>query len=128
MKYANIEKESFKDLFIKRFSQKKWDDFENLIIKLYRDCLSHKFNAAHTHIFECDAYNKVCYDANSPDYAQIIGIMQGVCYYGLGYKDLGACNIETTPRYWLQNIEHHLGIEEYNDRKAKGLLPKKKKT
>ncbi len=127
MRYANTEKESFKDLFLKRFSQKKWDDFENLIIKLYRDAVSHKFNAAHTHIFECEAYNKVTCSANSPDYAQIIGVMQGVCYYGLGYKDLGACNIETTPAYWRDQIEHNVGIEEYKDRKAKGLLPKKRK-
>ena len=86
------------------------------------------FNKDNTSIIECEAYSKVSYSANSPDYAQVIGAMQGVCYYALGYKSLGACNIETTPRYWLTNIEHNLGVEEYNMRKAKGLLPKKKKT
>jgi hypothetical protein len=127
MRYANLQKETFKDIFLKRFSQKKWDDFENLVIKLCKDCLSYKFNKDKTSVYECEEYNKVMYNANCPDYAQIIGVMQGVCYYGLGYKDLGAINIETTPRYWLEQIEHHLGIEEYKDRKAKGLLPKKKK-
>lgn len=121
--------ESFKDNFIRHFSQKKWDDFEDLVIKLVKDSLSYTFSKEKTSVFECEAYNKVTCHASNPEYAQVIGVMQGVCYYGLGYKDLGAINIETTPRYWLEQIEHHLGIEEYKMRKDKGLLPipKKKK-
>lgn len=127
MRYANLEKETFKDVFLKKFSQRKWDDFENLIVKLIQDSLSYTFSKDSTSVYECEEYNKIMGSANNPEYSQAIGAMQGVCYYGLGYKDLGACNIETTPRYWLDNIIHNIGIEEYKDRKSKGLLPKKKK-
>lgn len=116
----------FKDRFLKKFSQKKWDDFEKCITSLIRDGVNPSFdnNAKHTTIIqrEDDKESYVALNGNNPEYSQAIGIMQGVCYYGLGMKCLGADNITGTPKNWLTTLCYETGKSEYRRRKINGLL------
>ncbi len=116
----------FKDRFLKKFSQKKWDDFERNITHLINDSVNPEFaiNQTYTTIIkrEDDKESCVAINGNNPDYSQAIGIVQGVCYYGLGMKSLGADNITGTPKNWLTTLCYETGKSEYRRRKINGLL------
>lgn len=119
----------FQDRFLKKFSQKKWDDFEKVVTKLIRDAVNPNFciNEKANSVIVCqgDEESFVSIGGNNPDYSQAIGIVQGVCYYGLGMRSLGADNINGTPKNWLSTMCREFGKAEYRRRKENGLIDKK---
>lgn len=42
---------------------------------------------------------------SDPDYSQAFGILQGL-YMSKNMDCAGACNVETTPRYWFEQLEN----------------------
>ena len=60
---------------------------------------------------ECEATIRP--SINDADYCHAFGIVQGICYYALGYKWLGADNEEGSPKNWIRTIESEVGKEAY---------------
>ena len=86
----------FKATFIKRLSQKKWDDFEKAMRTLLKDAVA-EYKGDKRQIMD-NAYlygtPVILPHVNDSDYCNAFGILQGVAYYGLGYKCLGAAAYE----------------------------------
>lgn len=104
----------FKTLFIKRLSQKKWDEFEKVVRKMMTDAVS-EYKGSRRCILDmipgCTATIRP--NVNDSDYCQAFGIVQGVAYYALGYKWMGADNEAGTPKNWIRTIEEEVGAEAY---------------
>lgn len=126
MSYDPEANPPFQDRFVKRFSQKKWDDLEKSITGLVRDALNpdYKTNDSANTVIVCtdDEESFVSIGGNNVDWTQALGILQGVCYYGLSMRSLGADNIKGTPKNWLSEMCRNMGKIEYKRRKEKGIV------
>jgi hypothetical protein len=103
----------FKSIFIKKLSQKKWDEFEKTVRSLMKDSVApYKTNRNIIEIKHIN-HNIIRPFINDSDYCHAFGIVQGICYYALGYKCLGADNEEGSPKKWLSDIETEYGQAAY---------------
>ena len=106
----------FKATFIKRLSQKKWDDFEKAMRTLLKDAVAEYKGDKRQIIDNAYLYGGkpvILPHVNDSDYCNAFGILQGVAYYGLGYKCLGADNVEGTPKNWIRELEREIGAVAY---------------
>jgi hypothetical protein len=103
----------FKSVFIKKLSQKKWDAFEKTVRSLIKDSVAHY--KTNRNIIECKDINlnTIRPSINDPDYCHAFGIVQGICYYALGYKYMGYDNEDGSPKKWFRDLETEYGDAAY---------------
>jgi len=77
---------AFYDRMLKKFGRKKTEEITRLILSLLRWTARDK-----------------SWNCNHPDYANAFGVLQGVSI-ALGYEDVGANNVKTSPRYWFDQV------------------------
>ena len=100
---------NFKTIFIKKLSLKKWNMFERDV----RSCLKYSCKD-YKKTISIDEKNKMVVPSHlDDDYSQAFGIVQGVAYYALGYKGLGADNVEGTPKKWFNDMVEAVGKDAY---------------
>ena len=105
----------FKTVFIKKLSQKKWDNFEKTIRMLMKDSVA-DYKSNRNVIKWGDGpnnFNTIRPSVNDSDYCQAFGMVQGVCYYCLGYDFLGYDNEEGSPKKWIRDLEKEYGDLAY---------------
>ena len=114
----------FKTVFIKKLSQKKWNDFERTIRMFMKDSVSDYQKDRNVIEWGDGTNNTIRPSVNNADYCQAFGMVQGVCYYCLGYNFLGCDNEEGSPKKWIRDLEAEYGKIAYE---LYLLLPKKVK-
>jgi hypothetical protein len=105
--------QDFKATFIRKLSQKKWNEFEKTVRSLMKDSVEDwKTNRNVIELNDCE-YNTIRPSINDSDYCHAFGIVQGICYYCLGYTWLGADNEEGSPKKWIRDMETEFGKLAY---------------